>query len=112
MELTQEQINYCMECGVCTGSCPVSRKLPSFSPRQIIKHSLADADNGFLERSELWACLSCARCSVRCPAEIDFPEYNRHFREKALEKGIRTFLLKPLSSAQLAKAVRKVLDGR
>ena len=40
MQLTHEQINYCMECGVCTGSCPVSRELPTFSPRQMIKRSI------------------------------------------------------------------------
>lgn len=31
--------------------------------------------------------------------------------QKALKKGIKSFLMKPLSSIQLAKAVREVLDG-
>ncbi|MBW2571382.1 MAG: hypothetical protein JRE61_03175 [Deltaproteobacteria bacterium] len=30
---------YCLDCGVCTGSCPVSRIFPEFSPRQIIELS-------------------------------------------------------------------------
>lgn len=87
MELTQHQIAYCMECGVCTGSCPVSVQMPSFSPRQIIKRALVDADDQVIHSPELWACLTCARCSVRCPAEIDFPEFARSLRQKARAAG-------------------------
>lgn len=35
------------------------------------------------------ACLSCGRCKVRCPADIDFPEYNRSFRKEARKIGNR-----------------------
>ena len=87
MQLTREQINYCMECGVCTGSCPISYELPSFSPRQIIKRTSAGQDEDFLKSREIWACLNCARCSSRCPVEIDFPEFIRSYREKARKNG-------------------------
>jgi heterodisulfide reductase subunit D len=87
MQLTQRQIDYCMECGVCTGSCPVSRVLPDFSPRQMIKRSMQDPDGQLLKSPLLWACLSCGRCSERCPVEIDFPEFIRSFREKARRAG-------------------------
>ncbi|MDR3557444.1 MAG: (Fe-S)-binding protein [Syntrophobacteraceae bacterium] len=87
MELAREQIDYCMECGVCTGSCPVSRVLPAFSPRQMIKRVLMDRDETVLEGRELWACLACARCSSRCPARIDFPEFIREYRETARKRG-------------------------
>ncbi|MFW5970966.1 MAG: (Fe-S)-binding protein, partial [Desulfovermiculus sp.] len=83
MQLTQRQINYCMECGVCTGSCPVSYEWDDFSPRQIIKRTLIDEDESFLGCRELWACLSCARCSTRCPVAIDFPEFIRTYRNQA-----------------------------
>jgi heterodisulfide reductase subunit D len=87
MELTQKQIDYCMECGVCTGSCPVSRVLPSFSPRQMIKRAVSEPDGDISRLHEIWACLSCGRCSNRCPVEIDFPEFLRAFRVKAREDG-------------------------
>ena len=83
MQLTQTQIDYCMECGVCTGSCPVSRQIFTFSPRQMIKRSLVQARSELLQSHDLWACLSCARCSERCPVEIDFPEFIRQYREEA-----------------------------
>ncbi len=77
MQLTEKQINYCMECGICTGSCPAARALPSFSPRKMIKRAMSESGEDVLKSQDLWACLSCARCSVRCPAEIDFPEFTR-----------------------------------
>jgi len=87
MQLTEKQIDYCMECGVCTGSCPVNKVLPTFSPRQMIKKALRDPAGDPSTDPGLWACLGCARCSTRCPVEIDFPEFVRHLRQKAREAG-------------------------
>ena len=85
--LTQKQIDYCMECGLCTGSCPVSRELSTFSPRQIIKRAVLDPDGGLVNSREIWACLSCASCSGRCPAEIDFPDFISSQRQQARRSG-------------------------
>ena len=87
MKLTKEQVDYCMECGVCTGSCPISRVLPNFSPRQMIKRTLMDRDESVVRGRELWACLTCSRCSERCPVQIDFPEFARYHRELARSAG-------------------------
>lgn len=87
MNLTSRQIDYCMECGVCTGSCPVSYELPSFSPRQIIKRATMAPESEWLQSVGIWACLSCARCSTRCPVEIDFPEFIRSIRNRARDAG-------------------------
>lgn len=44
-------------------------------------------DEDLFQSRELWACLSCALCSVRCPAEIDFPEFIRSHRQEAQKAG-------------------------
>ncbi len=85
--LSLKQIDYCMECGLCTGSCPISRELSKFSPRQMIKQAVLDPDGGLQKSHEIWACLSCAACSERCPAEIDFPEFISTHRQEAREAG-------------------------
>ncbi|MEE8552214.1 MAG: (Fe-S)-binding protein [Desulfobacterales bacterium] len=76
---------YCLDCGVCTGSCPVSRVFPEFSPRQIIERSLYELEE--FSDDTIWNCLTCAQCSVRCPAEINFPEFIRLMRDEARELG-------------------------
>ncbi len=48
---------------------------------------MMDPDGDLLQSRELWACLTCARCSSRCPVEIDFPGFNRLYREEARKKG-------------------------
>ena len=76
---------FCLDCGVCTGSCPVARVFPDFSPRQIIERSLYDLEEP--SDDTIWSCLTCAQCSVRCPAEINFPEFIRRFRDEAHRLG-------------------------
>jgi len=76
---------YCLDCGVCTGSCPVARVFPDFSPRRIIERSLYEIED-FSDPS-IWYCLGCAQCSVRCPARIQFPEFVRLMRKEAYSEG-------------------------
>jgi Fe-S oxidoreductase len=77
---------FCLDCGVCTGSCPVARVFNDFSPRQIIERSLYGLEEP--SDSTIWSCLTCAQCSVRCPAEIDFPEFVRLLRDEAHKAGL------------------------
>lgn len=85
--LTSEQTDYCMECSICTGTCPVSREIPEFAPKQFIKRAVMKLEEALIADREMWSCLSCAHCSVRCPAMIDFPEFNRVLRQKARKAG-------------------------
>jgi Fe-S oxidoreductase len=78
---------YCLDCGVCTGSCPVSRVLPSFSPRLIVEKALLGLGDELLKDRELWSCLTCSRCFERCPSSINFPEFMRLLREEATKLG-------------------------
>lgn len=83
--IDRTQTYYCLDCGVCTGSCPVARVFPDFSPRQIIERTLYDLED--LSDPTIWSCLTCAQCSVRCPTNINFPEFIRLMRDKAHAKG-------------------------
>ena len=78
---------YCLDCGVCTSSCPVSKVFPDFSPRQIIERSLYELED--LSDETIWSCLTCAQCSVRCPADINFPEFIRLMRGEAISQGFK-----------------------
>ena len=78
----------CLDCGVCTGSCPVSRVLPTFSPRLIVEKALLELGDELLQDKDLWACLTCGRCFERCPTNINFPEFMRDLREEAAKRGL------------------------
>ncbi|MCX7822253.1 MAG: (Fe-S)-binding protein [Syntrophobacterales bacterium] len=87
MKITDEQIAYCMECGVCTGSCPVARHYEEFSPRSIIKQLLIDREDVVTRDRIIWRCVTCARCSIRCPALIDIPQIVNRCRSEARKAG-------------------------
>lgn len=78
---------YCLDCGICTGSCPVSRVTPEFSPRLMVEKVLIGEEENPLEHVNIWSCLSCGQCSVRCPSNIDYPEFVRMVREEAVHQG-------------------------
>lgn len=100
---------FCLDCGVCTGSCPVARVYPEFSPRQIIERALYEVES--LSDQTIWSCLTCAQCSVRCPANINFPEFVRLMRNEAGTLGFEGIpshngMLQTITSLQ-TKAVRQ-----
>ncbi len=49
--------------------------------------TLLDLDSDLVNSREIWACLSCAACSERCPVEIDFPDFIGAQRRLAREAG-------------------------
>jgi heterodisulfide reductase subunit D len=78
---------YCLDCGICTGSCPVSRVTPDFSPRLMVEKVLMDQEEDPFEDVNVWSCLSCGQCTSRCPASIDYPEFVRKVRAEAVRRG-------------------------
>ena len=81
------QAFYCLDCGICTGSCPVSRVTPDFSPRLMVEKVLMDVEENPYEDINIWSCLSCGQCSTRCPSKIDYPNFVRMVREEAVLHG-------------------------
>ncbi len=59
----------CIQCGRCTGGCPVSMKT-ALNIRGIIYEVLVEdaVDPSGLE--VLWDCTNCLTCSIRCPKDI------------------------------------------
>ncbi|MCK4547000.1 MAG: (Fe-S)-binding protein [Candidatus Eisenbacteria sp.] len=76
---------YCLECGVCTASCPISRLNPRYSPRLFVERSLLLPPDRVVRDKDLWACLTCGTCSSRCPSGVDYPEFMRATRQMAFD---------------------------
>jgi Fe-S oxidoreductase/coenzyme F420-reducing hydrogenase delta subunit len=79
----KSNVQYCLECGKCSGSCPISKVNNAFSPRRIVERSLLGLDEEMLSGTDLWSCLTCFLCSERCPSDVRFPEFVKTCRSVA-----------------------------
>jgi Fe-S oxidoreductase len=77
----------CIQCGKCTGGCPVSFKT-ALNIRDVI-YRLLTSGNGFeLDGfEELWDCTTCNTCTSRCPKEVDPMEVMIGLRSAVVEGG-------------------------
>jgi heterodisulfide reductase subunit C len=64
-----EKIKDCIQCGTCSGSCPVSWAMEE-TPRQIFAMIRAGMRDRVLDSLTIWTCASCYQCAERCPQKI------------------------------------------
>ena len=63
-------LNLCIQCGTCTGGCPVKFRSP-LNMRRLVRETYLNTNlPQMLKRPELWACTTCSTCSLRCPAGV------------------------------------------
>jgi Fe-S oxidoreductase len=77
----------CMECGKCTGTCPVSRFNHGYSPRVLVNKAIREGDLDLLKDKNIWACLTCKLCDERCPAGIEYIDLTLATRLEAQKIG-------------------------
>jgi len=56
----------CMQCGICTASCPLSSGTNTF-PRKIYRYLQLGLKDKLLKSSEPWLCYYCGDCNTDCP---------------------------------------------
>ena len=98
-ELVQKhKLLECIQCGVCTGSCPVSRKA-NLNIRKYMRE-VAIANRLIMHpQNELWSCTTCSTCGIRCPKDLDPYEFLIDIRSVAVEEG------------QIAPTIRDALES-
>lgn len=79
----------CLDCAVCTGSCPISRLNPDFSPRLTVRKAIYGLERRVKDDPDLWTCLTCKVCSSRCPLEVDYVGFIRSARLESFSEGRR-----------------------
>lgn len=79
----------CIQCGMCTGSCPLGDVM-EFPPRQLILQARSGNLDAILSSPSLWMCVACYTCSSRCPRGIELADdLWPALREKAMLEGIQ-----------------------
>ena len=79
---------YCLDCGKCTGSCPVARVDVTYSPRGTIESVLSGYPEELINHRHLWSCLTCGLCTTRCPSGVDYPAFVIAARIEARKTGV------------------------
>ena len=82
-----ERLHRCIQCGTCSGSCPVSYAM-DHSPREMLALFRAGAIETLLRSRSIWLCASCYQCTVRCPAGIRITDLLYALKRTAMEKGV------------------------
>ena len=78
----------CIQCGKCTGSCPISVISPHFNIRKLLYEILNSEGEDIAQKKEmLWDCSTCTTCVVRCPKEVDPADLIVSMRSVLVEDG-------------------------
>jgi NADPH-dependent glutamate synthase beta subunit-like oxidoreductase len=81
------QAHHCMECGKCTGSCPMVELFPDdFHPHHLLSDLRRDPEQ-VLKEPALWFCASCYKCNARCPQALEYPYFIMQLRRMAVKKN-------------------------
>jgi quinone-modifying oxidoreductase subunit QmoC len=62
-------VKMCMQCGVCSGSCPFGPHW-AHPPQEIFMMIRAGRRDEVLSSDSMWMCTSCYNCMVRCPRKL------------------------------------------
>jgi heterodisulfide reductase subunit C2 len=75
----------CMNCGVCTGTCPLGIDV---LPRRLFRYVLLGLEDRVHDEQEaIFTCLLCRACEASCPAGVHIAENVRLLRRYLLEEA-------------------------
>ena len=82
-----EWVKMCMQCGVCSGSCPLGPHW-DHPPHELFMMIRAGKRDEVLQSSSMWMCTSCYNCIVRCPRELPITHIMHGLAHYAKRLGI------------------------
>jgi len=79
-----ERIFSCIQCGTCSGTCPVSIYM-DFTPRRIIALVREGFRSDALGCQTIWLCASCYSCAVHCPQNVHITDVMYALKREAIK---------------------------
>ena len=80
-------VKMCMQCGVCSGSCPLGTHW-DHPPQELFMMIRAGKRDEVLQSTSMWMCTSCYNCVVRCPRELPITHIMHGLAHYATRLGI------------------------
>lgn len=102
-----ERIRHCLQCGLCSGSCPLSLYM-DYTPRRLMHLSREGFKEEVLSSLTIWLCTCCYACMVECPKKINITHMMYALKERAIEEHVypKRFPM-PVLAREFAKAVKR-----
>ena len=86
--ILREPLFPCIQCGKCTGSCPISVISPHFNIRRLLYETLNSKGEEIAYQKEMiWDCSTCTTCVKRCPKKVDPSDLIISMRSVLVEDG-------------------------
>jgi Fe-S oxidoreductase len=76
----------CIQCGRCSGGCPMSLRT-GLNVRRLIYEALIHDTMEVREKPEIWDCTTCLTCTTRCPKALDPASVLIGMRSVLIESG-------------------------
>ncbi len=105
-----ERLFACMQCGACSGTCPLSIYM-DFGPRKVIALVREGFRREALSSETIWLCASCYSCEVHCPQQIHLTDVMYSLKREAIRDGLYPKHLPiPVLAQEFQRVVRR--NGR
>ena len=90
--------DFCVTCGMCSSSCPVSG-IDGFDARMLVRMVSLGLVEELVDARWPWICTMCGKCENVCPMQIDIPDLVRKIRSKREREKVPGILHKGLVAA-------------
>jgi heterodisulfide reductase subunit C len=82
-----ERLYSCIQCGTCSGTCPLSLYM-DYTPRRIIQLVREGFREDALKSQTIWLCASCYACAVHCPQDIHITDVMYTLKREAIASNM------------------------
>ncbi|MDQ7778981.1 MAG: (Fe-S)-binding protein [Planctomycetota bacterium] len=86
--LSETRAYLCIECGKCSGNCPVAARAVTATPRALVSRLVTGGLEAAAADYLFKACLACGQCMERCPSNVDFVGFIAGLRRLAPQKAV------------------------
>ena len=82
-----ENLRHCIQCGVCSATCPLSLYM-DYTPRRLINLAREGFKKEVLSSFTIWLCASCYACRCECPKKIQVTDIMYALKRRAIQEGV------------------------